>query len=52
MMGFMLEHQYCQAGLSFQLFKNVDRVVADVLSQATAQVDFYFYLGNVLLQEV
>ena len=52
MMAYMLEHQYCQAGLSFQRLKNIDRVVADVLIAAKTKVAFDLYVGNILLQEV
>ena len=34
MMIYMLEHQYCEASLSFQWLKNKDRAVANVLVQA------------------
>ena len=51
MMSYMLEHQYCEASLSFQLLKNTDRAVADVLVQAKARVDFNVFVGNVHLTE-
>lgn len=46
-----LEHQYCEASLSFKLLKNVDRAVADVLVQAKNDVDFDLYLANVNIVE-
>ena len=52
MMAFMMEHQYCEAGLSFQSLKNTDRAVAEILMTAKNSVDFDLYVGNVLLQEV
>ena len=51
MMTFMLEHQYCEASLSFELLKNGDRAVADVLVQAKAEGNFDLYIGNVHLTE-
>ena len=47
MMTYMLEHQYCKAGLSFQLLKNVDRAMGDVLVQAKNEIDFDLYVANV-----
>ena len=51
MMTYLLEHKYCEASLSFQLLKNGDRAVADVLAQAEARVDFDFYVGHVNMTE-
>ena len=51
MMTYMLEHQYCEAGLSFHLLKNVDRAVGDVLVQAKSEIDFDLYVANVYLSE-
>jgi len=51
LMSYMLEHQYCEASLSFQLLKNTDRAVANVLLQAKAEVDFNVFVGNVHLTE-
>ena len=51
LMTFMLEHQYCEASLSFELLKNGDRAVADVLVQAKAEGNFDLYIGNVHLTE-
>ena len=51
MMTYLLEHKYCEASLSFQLLKNGDRAVADVLAQAKAIVDFDFYVGHVNMTE-
>jgi len=51
MMTYMLKHQYCEAGLSFQSLKNVDRAVGDVLLQVKGEVDFDLYLANVHLIE-
>ena len=51
MMTYLLEHKYCEASLSFQLLKNGDRAVADVLAQAKARVDFDFYVGHVNMTE-
>ena len=47
----LLEHKYCEASLSFQLLKNGDRAVADVLAQAKAEVDFDFYVGHIKFTE-
>ena len=46
-MTYMLEHKYCSSSLSFQLLKNVDRAVANLLIQARDKVDFDLYLGIV-----
>lgn len=51
MMSYMLEHQYCEASLSFRSLKNTDRAVAHVLLQAKAEVDFNVFVGNVHLTE-
>ena len=51
MMSYMLEHQYCEASLSFRSLKNTDRAVANVLLQAKAEVDFNVFVGNVHLTE-
>lgn len=51
MITYFLEHQYCEASLSFKLLKNVDRAVADVLVQAKNDVDFDLYLANVNIKE-
>jgi len=49
LMSYMLEHQYCEASLSFQLLKNTDRAAANVLLQAKAKVDFNVFVVNVYL---
>lgn len=51
MIAYLLEHKYCEASLSFQLLKNTDRAVADVLTQAKMEVDFDLYVANVSLVE-
>ena len=51
MMTYLLEHKYCKASLTFKLFKNCDRAVADVLTQAKAEVEFDFYVGQVNFTE-
>ena len=51
MMTYLCEHQYCDSSLSFQLLKNSDRAVADVLAQATKEVEFDMYLAKVSLVE-
>ena len=51
MMTYLLEHQYCEASLSFQRLKNTDRVVADVLAQAKNEVNFDLYLAQVRVVE-
>ena len=51
MMTYLLEHQYCEASLSFQLLKNSDRSVADVLIQAKKEVEFDLYVGMVNIVE-
>ena len=51
MMTYFLEHQYCEASLSFQMLKNVDRAVTYILSQAKKNIDFDFYLAQVNVSE-
>jgi len=51
MMTYMLEHKYCEASLSFDLLKNGDRAVAEVLVQAKAKGNFDLHIGNVHLTE-
>ena len=51
MMCYMLEHEYCEASLSFELLKNTDRAVAIVLKQARKEVDFDLYVGQINLTE-
>ena len=48
---FLLEHKYSKGSLSLHLLKNCDQVVADVLAQAKAEVDFDVYVGQVNLTE-
>ena len=48
---YLLEHKYCEASLSFQLLKNRDRAVADVLSKAKAEMDFDLYVGQIKFTE-
>ena len=50
-MIYLMEHKYCEASLSFQLLKNGDRAVAEVLTQAKAEVDFDFYVGHIKVTE-
>ena len=47
MLAYMLEHQYCEASLSFKWLKNSDRAVADILSQSKREEEFDVYLGTV-----
>jgi len=47
----MLEHQYCEGTLSFELLKNGDRAVAEVLIQIKAEDNFDLHIGNVYLME-
>ena len=49
MMTYLLEHKYCPASLNFQLLKNTDRAVADVLTQAKIEFQFDLYLAQVNL---
>ena len=51
MMTYLLEHQYSEASLSFQLLKNVDRAVADILTEAKKSIDFDLYLAQVNVSE-
>ena len=51
MMTYLLEHQYCDASLSFRLLKNGDRAVADVLTQAKNEVEFDLYLAKVNMEQ-
>ena len=51
MMCYMLEHKYCEASLSFQLLKNTDRAVSNVLMEARKEVDFDLYVGQINLTE-
>ena len=50
MMIYLMEDKYCEASLSFQL-KNGNRAVAEVLTQAKAEVDFDFYVGHIKVTE-
>ncbi len=52
MMTYLLEHQYCEASLCFQLLKNSDRAVANVLLQARKEVSFGLYVGMVKVVEM
>ena len=52
LMTYLLEHKYCDASLSFQLLKNSDRAVADVLTQAKKEVEFDLYIAKVSLVEI
>ncbi|XP_065882892.1 uncharacterized protein [Dysidea avara] len=47
----ILEHQYCEASLSFQMLKNGDRALAEVLLQAKKEVEFDLYLSIVNFTE-
>ena len=47
MMAYLLEHQYCEASLSFEALKNVDRAVADLLMNARKEEDFDLHLATV-----
>lgn len=49
MMTYLLEHKYCEYSLSFQLLKNKDRAVADILTLARKEVEFDLYLAQVIL---
>jgi len=47
----MLEHKYCEASLSFQMLKNGDRALAEVLLQAKKEIEFDLYLSIVNFTE-
>jgi len=47
----MLEHQYCKASLSFQMLKNGDKALAEVLQQAKKEAEFDLYLSVVELTQ-
>ena len=47
----ILEHKYCEASLSFQMLKNGDRALAEVLLQAKKEVEFDLYLSIVNFTE-
>ena len=51
LMIYLMEHKYCEASLSFQLLKNGNRAVAEVLTQAKAEVDFDFYVAHIKFNE-
>ena len=51
MMTYLLEHQYCEASLSFELLKNTDQAVGDVLIQAQQEIEFDLYLANVKISQ-
>ena len=51
LMCYLLEHRYCEVSLSFNLLKNRDRAVADVLTKAKAEVNFDVYIGHINLTE-
>ena len=50
-MLYLLDHKYCENGLSFNALKNKDRAVADLLQNARKQVDFDLYLTIVTKKE-
>ena len=52
MMIYFLQHQYCEASLTFQQLKNVDRAAADVLAQAKKSIDFDFYLAQLRIGQL
>ena len=45
------EHRYCEASLSFQVLKNGDRGLAEVLLQAKMEVEFDLYLSFIHFTE-
>ena len=47
MMVYLLEHQYCESSLTFNLLKGRDRAVSDVLLQAKKNFNFDIYLAQV-----
>lgn len=51
MMAYLLEHQYCDASLSFSALKNRDRAIADLLQSARREVNFDLYLSTVTKTE-
>lgn len=51
MMAYLLEHQYCDASLSFGTLKNTDRAVADLLQNARREMNFDLYLTTVTKTE-
>ena len=51
LIAYVLEHQYCEASLSFQSLKNGDRAVADVLARAQEEVYFDMFVANVNLSQ-
>ena len=51
LLTYMLNHQYCEANLSFKLLKNADRAIAEVLLEANKQKSFYLYIGTVMLHQ-
>ena len=50
-MAYMLDHNYCEASLSFGLLKNADRAKAEVILEAEKQMNFCLYLGIVTLEQ-
>ena len=50
-MAYVLNHDYCEASLSFGLLKNGDRAKAEVIQEAEKQMKFYLYLGIVTLEQ-
>ena len=50
-MAYVLDHNYCEASLSFGLLKNGDRAKAEVILEAEKQMMFCLYLGIVTLEQ-
>ena len=50
-MCYMLEHEYSEAHLSFELLKHNDREMARVLQEAQKKVEFDLYVGQVEVTE-
>ncbi len=51
MIAFLLEHQYCEASLSFESLKNGDRAVADVLTHAQEEESFDMFVANIRVNQ-
>ena len=49
--AYVLDHNYCEASLSFGLLKNADRAKAEIILEAEKQMKFCLYLGIVTLEQ-
>ena len=50
-LAYVLNHDYCEASLSFGLLKNGDRAKAEAILEAEKRIKFCLYLGIVTLEQ-